>query len=233
MVRKILLGLVAMAAAGASFGATVNVNSTGNYGTLENYTNCTSTPASLCANFLTTHNISGSFTTSGALPANASNVEVGSTVTAYSLASGLDTIASTDANSRLNSLRISTDASGNITAINTMIVVQWVTGSAPHTNANRINAVTLVGAVTASTHNSGCTTVGTGASGVADTCLVAVLTDTSRSTARNAPYSVSMAQQPPVNGGSAAPIPTVSEWGLILMASLLGFFGIARLRRQR
>ena len=231
--RKILLGLVAMAAAGTSFGATVNVTSTGNYGTIQNYTNCTTVPTSSCANFVSTNNVSGTFTTSGALPANASNVDIGSTVTSYSFANGLDTIASTDTNARLNSLRISTDASGNVTNVNSMQAVQWTTGPVPHNNTSRFNAVTLAGANGAGTHNSACQTLGTGNSGVADTCLSAVVTDTSRSTGLNSPVSYSMAQTPPPVTGTAAPIPTVSEWGLILMASLLGLFGIARLRRQR
>ncbi len=114
-----------------------------------------------------------------------------------------------------------------------MQLVQWTTGAAPHTTANRINAVTLSGASGTGIHNSGCQTIGTGNSGVADTCLVTTTAggDTSRSTGSNSPVSYAAAQ-PPVSS-SPAPIPTVSEWGLILMASMLGFFGIARLRRQR
>ncbi|MBF9266683.1 IPTL-CTERM sorting domain-containing protein [Paracidovorax cattleyae] len=227
--KKSLLGIVAALATSVSFGATVNVNSTGNYATLENYTNCTTTPASLCANFLTTQNVTGTFTTAGALPANATNLEIGSTVTSYSFSSGLDTIASTDTNARLNTLRISTDASGNITSVNLMNAVLWQTGAAPHTTADRFAAIVIFGATGTSTHNSGCQTLGTGNSGVTDTCLVSTVTDTSRSTARNAPLSVSTAAA----ATAASPIPTVSEWGLILMASMLGLFGIARLRRPR
>ncbi|WP_245783748.1 IPTL-CTERM sorting domain-containing protein [Paracidovorax konjaci] len=228
--KKILLGLVAAVAAGTSFGATVNVNSTGNYATIQNYTNCTSVPASLCANFLTSHNVSGTFTTTGALPANASNVEIGSTVTSYSFSSGLDTVASTDTNARLNSLRISTDASGNITSVNLLQAVLWMTGAAPHTTADRFIAIVVSGANGTATHNSGCQTTGTGNSGVTDTCLVSTVSDTSRSTANSSPVSYAMAQAPVA---TTAAIPTLSEWGLILIASLLGMFSIARLRRQR
>lgn len=227
--RKILLGTVLALAAGTSFGATVNINSTGNYASLQNYTNCTTTPASLCANYLTTNNVTGTFTTAGNLPASASNLEIGSTVTSYSFSSGLDTVASTDPNARLNTLRISTDASGNITNVNLMQAVLWMTGTAPHTTADRFAAVIVSGATSTSTHNSGCQNTGTGNSGATDTCLTSTVTDTSRSTANNAPVSYAMAAA----AVTASPIPTVSEWGLILMASLLGMFGIARLRRQR
>ncbi|GKS77670.1 IPTL-CTERM sorting domain-containing protein [Acidovorax sp. SUPP950] len=227
--RKILLGTVLALAAGTSFGATVNINSTGNYASLQNYTNCTTTPASLCANFLTTNNVTGTFTTAGNLPANASNLEIGSTVTSYSFSTGLDTVASTDANARLNTLRISTDASGNLTNVNLMQAVLWLTGTAPHTTADRFTAAVISGNAGTATHNSGCQTVGTGNSGVTNTCLVSTVTDTSRSTANASPVSFSMAAA----AVTASPIPTVSEWGLILMASLLGMFGIARLRRQR
>ncbi len=228
--RKFLLGTVLALTAGTSFGATVNINSAGNYASLANYTNCTTVPASLCANYLTTHNITGTFTTTGPLPASANSLEIGSTVTSYSFTSGLDTVASTDANARLNTLRISTDASGNITAVNLMQAVLWLTGAAPHTTANRFSAVVIGGSNGTATHNSGCQNTGTGSSGVTDTCLTSTGVDTSRSTANNAPVSVAMAAAPVT---TAAPIPTVSEWGLILMASLLGMFGIARLRRQR
>lgn len=229
--KKIALGLLTAVATGTSFGATVNVTSTGNYTTINNYTNCTTVPASACANFLTTHNVSGTFTTAGPLPANANNQEIGSTVTSYSFANGLDTVASTDTNARLNSLRISTDASGNITNVNSMQAVQWTTGPIPHDNTSRFNAVTLAGANGAGTHNSACQTLGTGNSGVADTCVQAVINDTSRSTGLNSPVSYSMAQTPPVTG-TAAPVPTMSEWALLLMTSLLGLFGAARLRRK-
>lgn len=227
--RKTLSATALALATGTSFGATVNVTSTGNYATITNYTVCT-TPAALCANFLGTHNVSGTFTTAGALPVSAVNVEIGSTVTSYSFASGLDTVASSDANARLNSLRISTDASGNITSINLLQAVLWMTGAAPHTTADRFTAIVIAGASGTATHNSGCQTTGTGNSGVLDTCLVSTVADTSRSTANSAPVSVAMAAAP---ASAAAPIPTLSEWGLILMASLMGMFGVARLRRQR
>jgi len=216
-VKRMLFGFVAAIAAGTSFGATVTVSSTGNYGTVQNYTICTTSPASTCANFLTTQNVSGTFTTSGALPASATSVEIGSTVTSYSFTSGLDTVASTDTNARLNSLRVTTDASGNITGIN-MQAVQWTTGSAPHTTADRFNAVTLSGTSGAGFHNSGCQTTGTGNSGVADTCLVAATPggDTSRSTGFNSPVSYAATQPPVVS--SPASVPTASERGLILMA---------------
>ena len=215
--KRMLLGLVAAIAAGTSFGATVTVSSTGNYGTIQNYTNCTTSPASTCANFLPTQNVSGTFTTSGALPASANNVEIGSTVTSYSFTSGLDTVASTDTNARLNSLRVTTDASGNITGIN-MQAVQWTTGSAPHTTANRLNAVTLSGTNGAGIHNSGCQVTGTGSSGVADTCLVttAAGTDTSRSTTVLASggscAAILRVSASAGSGVSGVPGPSTAEW---------------------
>lgn len=227
---KILFATAFALATGTSFGATVNINSTGNYATITNYTLCTSAPSTLCANFLGSHHVTGTFTTAGPLPASATNLEIGSTVTSYSFSSGLDTVASGDANARLSSLRISTDASGNITSIDLLQAVLWVTGVAPHTTADRYSAVAIGGSSGTSSHNSGCQTVGPGNSGVTDTCLNAVLGDTSRSTANGAPLSVAMAAVP---ASAAAPIPTLSEWGLILMTSLMGMFGVARLRRQR
>lgn len=225
-----LLGLVAAIAAGTSFGATVTVSSTGNYTTFQNHTNCTTSPASSCANYTSTQNVSGTFTTSGALPANANNLEIGSTVTSYSFSSGLETVASTDTNARLNTLRVSTNASGNITGL-ILQAVQWRTSSAPHAAGERINAVTVNGTNGASFHNAFCQITGTGNSGVTDTCLSTSvpITDTSRSSASGSTVSYLTT---PTAVSSPAPVPTVSEWGLILMASLLGLFGIARLRRK-
>ncbi|RYF07816.1 MAG: IPTL-CTERM sorting domain-containing protein, partial [Comamonadaceae bacterium] len=36
----------------------------------------------------------------------------------------------------------------------------------------------------------------------------------------------------PVGGTGAAPIPTMSEWGLIALSSLLALFAFARVRRR-
>jgi len=177
----------------------------GNYATIANHTACTTSPSSLCADFSASDNVTGTFTTAGPLPANASDLEIGATVVSYSLFSGLDTIASTNADARLNTLRISTDASGNITGVNLLHAVLWQTGSVPHSTADRFAAITLVpGNNGVSTRNSGCTTVGTGDSGIADTCLVATITDASRSTAYNAPVAVSMAPVPSAPQNPAA-----------------------------
>lgn len=195
----------ALGLAGGAQAATVNITSAGNYATIANHTACTTSPSSLCADFSASDNVTGTFTTAGPLPANASDLEIGATVVSYSLFSGLDTIASTNADARLNTLRISTDAAGNITGVNLLHAVLWQTGSVPHSTADRFAAITLVpGNNGVSTRNSGCTTVGTGDSGIADTCLVATITDASRSTAYNAPVAVSMAPVPSAPQNPAA-----------------------------
>lgn len=227
-VKKAFLGLAAALAASASFGATVTITSTGPYATPTPFTVCTTVPASLCENFNPTDSVSGTFTTSGPLPANASNLEIGSTVTSYSFSSGLDVIASSNPDARLNSLRITTDASGNITGLTSQVVL-WLDGTTPRTNANRFSAVTFSGTSGSGTRNSGCQTLGTGNSGVTDTCLIAVVSDTSRSTGLNAPVSYAAVVAP----AAAVSIPTLSQWGTMLMASLLGMFAFLRLRRQR
>lgn len=229
--KKLLSAMAMAATALGSQAATVNVTSTGNYGSLQNYTSCTTVPASLCANFLATNNVSGTFTTAGALPASASSLEIGSSVTSYSFSNGLETVSSSDSGSRLNTLRISTDASGNITAVNIMQAVKWLTGTAPHSTADRFSAFVVAGTNGTSTHNSGCSTLGTGNSGVTDTCLTATITDTSRSTANNSPVAVAMAAPPAPT--TSATVPTMSEWGLIFMSSILAMFGIARMRRRQ
>jgi hypothetical protein len=222
-VKKAFLGFAAALAASASSGATVNITSTGNYGTIVNHTSCTTAPAVPCANFLATHNVTGTFTTSGPLPANASNLEIGSTVTSYSFSSGLDVIASSDPNARLNTLRISTDAAGKITSMGPMLVTLWLTGTAPHTAADRVSGIVITGTSASAVYNSGCDTVATG--GVADICTI-YMDDSSRSQASGASVRVA-APAGPVS------IPTLSQAGTMLMTSLLGLFAFRRLRRRR
>jgi hypothetical protein len=228
-VKKAFLGLAAAIAASASSGATVNITSTGNYTAFSNYTSCTTAPAVPCANFLPGQNVSGTFTTSGPLPANAINLEVGSLVTAYSFSNGLDVIASSDSAARLNTLRVSTDASGNVTAVNNLQASLWLSGATPHTPGDRVSYVFVVGSLGNGMHNASCFTVTTGASGVPDTCTSVAASDTSRSQANSAPVSLT----PPVVPAGPVAIPTLSQWGTMLMASLLGLFAFLRLRRQR
>ncbi|WP_198973010.1 IPTL-CTERM sorting domain-containing protein [Xylophilus sp. ASV27] len=109
-----------------------------------------------------------------------------------------------------------------------MQVVKWLTGTAPHSTADRFSAFVISGTNGTSTHNSGCNTVGTGNSGVNDTCVTATVSDTSRSTANNSPVAVAIAAPT-----ASAPVPTLSQWGIIALSSLMAMAAIARVRRRQ
>lgn len=223
---KIATGALALAAclvAGQAFAQTnYTVSQTGDYASITNFTNCTTAPTYPCASFTSSMGVSGAFSFAAPLAPNLSNAEVGSLVTTFSFSGGLTTIANTDALARLNTLRVSTNAQGGITVIDHMQAVQWQgAGSA----SNRFDAVVIIGALGISIHNAGCQTKGTGNSGVTDTCLISDTPDTSRSNANNAPISVTTI--------TPTPVPTLTEWAMILFGLTLAGGAALFINRRR
>lgn len=202
--------------------STYTVTSTGPYATITPVSNCTTGPTYPCASFTAAMGVSGSFTVSAPLAANLSNTEIGGQISAYEFSSGLHTTSNTDPNSRLNSLRVTTDASGRITTINLMQAAQWLgAGSA----SNRFNFVAITATSASSLYNSGCQTQGTGNSGVADTCLNSVVADTSRSMAQSSPVALTLV--------APAAVPTMTEWAMILFGALLAGASALMIHRRR
>jgi hypothetical protein len=86
---------------------TYRLNSAGNYSSVTNYTNC---PAGqTCANYTTSMTQTGSFTLSSPVGANLVNATI--TPTAYSFSDGINTYSNTDAGSRINHFKLTTNGS--------------------------------------------------------------------------------------------------------------------------
>jgi hypothetical protein len=160
-----------------------------------------------CADYTTSMNVAGSFTTAAPLAANLVNADVRPQVTSFSFNDGINTYSSSDPNVRLLALELSTDASGVPIPTQTFIdVQQWTTGSAPHVAGNRLNEI-FVDFNADDFNNAGCLSVGT-KSGVADACLTRSTTDTNQSEGTN---SVAGTWTVTPGGGPAATTTTLAS----------------------
>jgi hypothetical protein len=195
------------------------------YSLITNFTTCTTGP---CANFTGAMSVSGSFTLAAALPANFSLQDITSRLVSYSFSDGLTTFTNSDPNVRINFFSVSTDGTGFISNANIELEL-WQTGSSPHVPGNRLAVLDLAGStstiVGAGTNNVGCLLLGTGSSGVADTCT-SLVGDSSTSTAQANGGSWT-------GGGSSPPtsVPTLGEWGMIILTGLLSLFAWLRMRQ--
>lgn len=178
-----------------------------------------------CANFDLAMGISGSFTTPAPLAANLNGADIFASVTAFNFTSGLNTFSSTDPKVRTHLFRVSTDGSGAIIDSN-IVLLYWETGTSPHAIDDRVSHLET-GFVYAN-HNERCSTVGDAPTGVGDSCLISDF-DSDSSTASGVALVWSSAAVP----AGVASIPTLSEWGLTIMAFLLGLAGLAAMRSRR
>ncbi len=219
--------LIAFALLGAQAQAvTYAVTSTSNYTSVTDYTSpCTTGP---CANYTTSQNISGSFDVPTALAPNLSNADIHASVTAYSFADGINTYASTDPSVRTSVFRVSTDGSGNITVATTLFLLEkWLTGTSPHSVNDRVAIVSIGGGVSFTRHNLYCTGVGPSGTGMPDSCYQTGQ-DTSTSSASGATISMAAQSTPaPVN------VPTLSEWGMLILSALLALGTLLVMRRSK
>ena len=125
MLRHFLL-LAAVSVPGLS--AAVTYTFTGpNYSLLTPFTSCT---IGSCANFTTSMNVQGSFTTSVPLAANLTFQDISTQILSYSFTDGIDTFTNTDPNTRISFFTVSTDAFGRFTSYAAFIQV-WVSGTSP------------------------------------------------------------------------------------------------------
>jgi hypothetical protein len=219
--KKFLLGLLALLASASAFAAT-----TYSY-TGPAYTLATGT-------FNTSMHITGFFTTATPLTPNLSDVNITGQVTSYSFSDGINSYASSDANARIFAFLVSTDASGNMT--NWSIVLKlWETGTSPHSAGDKLSIMRTRKSILWGDEDSAvdyitCSIVGvSSSSGVSDVCIVeAAGTWLGDATTQNT--TGSWTSQTAV---TATSIPTLSEWGMILLSSLLAVGTMLTLRRKR
>jgi hypothetical protein len=195
-----------------------------NYTIIVNFSSCGSGP---CANYTNTMNVSGSFTVATALAANLSLQDITGQVTAYSFSDGINTYANTSANARIYSFQVSTDSTGHISNSNITLDL-WQTGTAPFNTSNRLASTIVAPGSAQATNNGGCVLLGGGSSGVADSCG-AFTGNSSTSTAAGG-GSWSGGGAPPAPAPAPTGVPSLGEWGMIVLASLLGVVASRRLR---
>lgn len=194
-------------------------------------TNHTTSALGSVGNYLNTMKITGTLTTAGPLAANLGGANITAQVTSYSFSDGLTTFSSADSSTRLlQHFVASTNASGQITGLD-MAIGRWQTGAAPHALSDRPDYLMLNGASAIGVHNVRCSVIGVSLAGAADSCF----TPNSDSNTSEASAVAGGVWSGPIvgGGGSVAAVPTLSEWGVFALASLMAMFGIAHTRRRQ
>lgn len=212
-----LLCVFGVANAQTTYTATVS-----SYTSVSNFISC---PAGqTCENYTTSMSQSGSFTVSTPLAPNLLNSNIAAMVTSYSFSDGINTYSSTELDSRLNQIRVTTDGSGVIT--NAVInLVKWLSGAnGSHVSGDRYSFI-LLG--TQSVNNQTCNVVENSPEGDSETCFTSA-GNQGASVALGGVVTWSSA----VASTAIQPIPTLSEWAMIIMASLMAFFAIRKVRSQ-
>ncbi|MDD2925013.1 IPTL-CTERM sorting domain-containing protein [Rhodoferax sp.] len=196
-----------------------------NYATINNHT--TSALGSV-GNYLNTMKVTGTLTTVGPLAPNLAAANIAPQVTAFSFSDGLTTFASTDANVRMpGNIMVSTNATGQITSAS-VSVERWQAGAAPHAVNDRLDYLSLSGISTTVAHNFKCLTIGV-SWGTADYCTF-LGTDTNASTAS---VSDGGAWSIAAIVSAVATVPTLSEWGVIILVALMAMLGLVHARRTQ
>lgn len=212
----------AFAAMGATHAATYSPGSIGKYTSKQDAATCT---VGVCHTYTLNMAASATFTTAAPLAPNLTNANISGQITSFSFSDGVSTFASSDANVRLYVAEVSTSATGQITGA-FLIVERWQTGT-PHSAGDRVDLFALT-SLAAAYNNHICLSTGTSpASGVADVCTN-IDADSNSSSAFGGAVTW-IAPAAPV----AKSIPTVSEWGLIIMSALMGVAGLVVARRKK
>lgn len=215
--------LAAFAAIGATHAATYSPGSIGKYTSKQDPTTCT---VGVCHTFTLNMAASGTFTTAAPLAPNLSNANISGQITSFSFSDGVSIFASSDANVRLYVAEVTTSATGQITGA-FLMVERWQTGTSPHSVGDRVDLFALT-SLAAAYNNYSCLSTGTSlASGVADACTN-IAPDSNSSSAFGGAITWIAPAAP-----AAKSIPTVSEWGLIIMSALMGVAGLVVARRKK
>jgi hypothetical protein len=174
-----------------------------------------------CANFPAGTRARGQFTTAAPLANNLSHANIFPQVTSYSFTDGLNGYSNTNPNVRVFAFYVSTDASGNmaLTVGDGISLQLWQTGASPHVIGNRFALLNIYSSGSGGINNNLCAMVGTSPIGTPDVC-----------TLQTSDASISLGFV--VGAGTwsnalvpLAPIPTISDWALVLLS--LGLAGLA------
>jgi hypothetical protein len=151
-------------------------------------------------------------------------------VTSYSFTDGINTYSSANTSARVFVFVVSTDSKGDITAFGITIYL-WQTRTSPHAANDRSAGIALAdflsGAASAF-NNFKCVQVGVAPSGVADACVLG-FPDGSTSDAVSASMGSFTTLQAQVQ---VQPVPTLSEWSMLLLLLLVPGIGLRILCRR-
>jgi hypothetical protein len=196
-----------------------------NYNNFINFTPpCTIGP---CANYTSGMHPTGSFTTAAPLGPNLSNVDIAAMITSFSFSDGINTY--TSPNGRIIDFHVYTDASGIPTNSTFFDLQTWNTGGPTHMSGDRFSIFSIDFSASV-TNNDNCSTVGS-SGGTADTCISSG-GDANTSTASNAGSGVWIIAGGPPPPATNAPVPTLSTWAMVALATLVTALGWLALRRR-
>ena len=156
---------------------------------------------------------------------NATTNILPSDITSFSFNNGVTTFSSGDPNVRVNEVRVTT-VGGNVTTFNIWLN-RWRT--LPHTTADdetgRFEYLLVSQNYQLAIYNLICDTVGTAPSGTTDTCTrngTGVDTTRAETSVRNT-----------LTAPAPAPVPTLSEWAMILLGLMLAGGAAIQIQRRR
>jgi len=198
-------------------------------GALDTATNFNHSTCALgsCADFNNTMHATGSITTTP-LPASQTSLDPSPYLTSFTFFDGVTTYSSADPNVRAR-WTVDTDAFGNIASIYGNFQ-RWQAGSAPHGASDRFDNLTIFGPAHYY-HNYDCNSVGTSAApqNVPDFC-VGVTFDSNSSYGEYATANWMGGAGP--GAAAATSVPTLSEWGLMILSTLMAVLAVGLMRRR-
>lgn len=192
-----------------------------------NITNHTTSTLGLVGNYLNTMKVTGTLTTAAPLAANLAGANISAQITGYTFFDGFTTFASSDANIRLaDNFVVSSNAFGQIIGMDAAIE-RWQAGAAPHVVNDRLDYLLFSGAAVDGIHNLKCNGVGVSPAGIADACTSPTL-DSNSSEA----FVVSGGVWSEPVAGTVSTVPTLSEWGVIILSLSIVVFGMIQSWRR-
>ncbi len=189
---------------------------------LHNFTAC---PPGMgnCGAYTTAMAETGSFTTSAPVPANLNSEDITAQVTSFSFSDGLTTYASGDPQVTLYSVTATT--TGGVLQFS-VVLLRWQT-TGPHVTGDHVDRMSVT---QGGQHNAVCNTVVLNPQG--DECNASSAGGVFSSWREDALADGTWAVTglPPV---ASTAVPTLGEWGLLLLASLMLGAGWMAVGRQR
>jgi hypothetical protein len=205
--RSMLLLLAFAVLPGYSSAAVYRLSAPSYSGTGDFTPPCTPTVGN-CANFTTAMRAEGSFTTPTPLAPNLNDADLVSVMSSFSFFDGISTYASSSANTRVLHANASTNAAGQVIAFS--LSLQLWRRAAPHVAGDRFDSIFWRDTAIASGHNNICDTVSP-----QDSCVVSLTVTQEESVATSGGGTFAL------QGSTVAPVPSLSELGLAMLAALL------------